>query len=194
MAGNYSEDELYLMTTVPQMIGSAMTFAGGSGIFGTGKEMFARAIHDAGPKRDEKFVAVNCGNRPVEALEAELFGSQTGKHSQPGSLRTAGAGHGERAERLWNTTSLRVPDVDGDLLLAALAAEGICVSGGAACSSGRRAPSGVLLALGLTPDQARATLRLSLSRLTRADEVELALERIPAVVKELRGLATHPAR
>ena len=102
--------------------------------------------------------------------------------------------HGERAERLWNTTSLRLRDVDGDLFLAALAAEGICVSGGAACSSGRRAPSGVLMALGLTPDEARATIRLSVSRLTRADEVELALERIPAVVKELRGLATHPVQ
>lgn len=59
---------------------------------GTGKEMFARAIHDAGPKRDEKFVAVNCGNRPAEALEAELFGVQSGKNSQPGVFRSVGPG------------------------------------------------------------------------------------------------------
>ena len=41
---------------------------------GTGKELFARAIHAAGPKREEKFFAVNCGNRPVELLESQLFG------------------------------------------------------------------------------------------------------------------------
>ncbi|MFV0443397.1 MAG: sigma-54-dependent transcriptional regulator [Planctomycetaceae bacterium] len=62
---------------------------------GTGKETFARAIHDAGPKRDEKFQAINCGNRPVEALEAELFGTQGGKKdkdNQPGVFRSVGPG------------------------------------------------------------------------------------------------------
>jgi DNA-binding NtrC family response regulator len=59
---------------------------------GTGKELFARAIHESGPKRDEKFMAVNCGTRPVELLEAELFGSHAGKNSQPGILRTVGTG------------------------------------------------------------------------------------------------------
>lgn len=43
MTGTYSEDELYLLATVPQMVGSAMAFAGSSGLFGTGKEMFASA-------------------------------------------------------------------------------------------------------------------------------------------------------
>jgi DNA-binding NtrC family response regulator len=59
---------------------------------GTGKELFARAIHSAGPKRDEKFLAVNCGTRPVELLESELFGSDGGSSNQPGALRTAGEG------------------------------------------------------------------------------------------------------
>jgi DNA-binding NtrC family response regulator len=59
---------------------------------GTGKELFARAIHAAGPKRDEKFLAVNCGTRPVELLESELFGSESGNGAQPGILRSAGAG------------------------------------------------------------------------------------------------------
>lgn len=59
---------------------------------GTGKELFARAIHSAGPMRDEKFLAVNCGSRPVELLEAELFGSDAGGKSQPGILRTANSG------------------------------------------------------------------------------------------------------
>ncbi|APZ90827.1 sigma-54-dependent transcriptional regulator [Fuerstiella marisgermanici] len=56
---------------------------------GTGKELFAREIHMAGPNKDEKFLAVNCGTRPVELLESQLFGVDDG---QPGLFRTAGEG------------------------------------------------------------------------------------------------------
>ena len=52
---------------------------------GTGKELFARAIHRAGPKSHEKFLAVNCSTRPVELLEAQLFGSKLGSLSNGGS-------------------------------------------------------------------------------------------------------------
>jgi DNA-binding NtrC family response regulator len=45
---------------------------------GTGKELFARAIHRAGPKRQEKFLAVHCGIQPSEQLEAQLFGDRRG--------------------------------------------------------------------------------------------------------------------
>lgn len=56
---------------------------------GTGKELFAREIHMAGPNKEEKFLAVNCGTRPIELLEAQLFGAEGG---QPGLFRTAGNG------------------------------------------------------------------------------------------------------
>ncbi len=56
---------------------------------GTGKELFAREIHMAGPNKDEKFLAVNCGTRPPEVLEAQLFGVEDG---QSGLFRTAGNG------------------------------------------------------------------------------------------------------
>src|SRR5262245_35039221 len=45
---------------------------------GTGKELFARVIHRAGPKHHEKFLAVHCSTQPVEVLEAQLFGSRKG--------------------------------------------------------------------------------------------------------------------
>ena len=45
---------------------------------GTGKELFARAIHRAGPKKQEKFLPVNCGTMPVDLLEAQLFGCRKG--------------------------------------------------------------------------------------------------------------------
>ncbi len=59
---------------------------------GTGKELFARAVHDAGTRSGEKFLAVNCGTRPVELLEGELFGSEGNNGSQVGILRAVGEG------------------------------------------------------------------------------------------------------
>ena len=58
---------------------------------GTGKELFARQIHSAGPRKQEKFLAMNCATRPADLLEAELFGTENGS-AQAGLLRTAGEG------------------------------------------------------------------------------------------------------
>ncbi|NOY14511.1 MAG: AAA family ATPase, partial [Deltaproteobacteria bacterium] len=41
---------------------------------GTGKELFARAIHEASPRKEKKFISVNCGAIPKELFEAEFFG------------------------------------------------------------------------------------------------------------------------
>ncbi|HEY2251064.1 MAG TPA: sigma-54 dependent transcriptional regulator, partial [Planctomycetaceae bacterium] len=64
---------------------------------GTGKELFARVIHRAGPKARDKFLAVHCSTQPVELLEAQLFGQRKGafpgaQNDQPGILLHAGEG------------------------------------------------------------------------------------------------------
>ncbi|MDA1015888.1 MAG: sigma-54 dependent transcriptional regulator [Planctomycetota bacterium] len=60
---------------------------------GTGKELYARAIHAGGPSGDERFLAASCGTRPIELLEAQLFGAvRGGTNEQPGIFRHAGSG------------------------------------------------------------------------------------------------------
>ena len=98
------------------------------------------------------------------------------------SLNAAGA------ERMANTTNLRLAGVDAEALLIALDIQGVAASFGAACLSGATEPSHVLLAMGLDAAEARSSLRLSLSRLTTAGEVDRVLQLIQAAVARLRSL------
>jgi cysteine desulfurase len=96
--------------------------------------------------------------------------------------------NGSTEHRSPNTTNLRFDGVDAEALLIALDMQGIAASFGAACQSGATEPSHVLLAMGLTTAEARSSLRLSLSRLTTAEEIDRALTLIPAAVARLRSL------
>ena len=97
--------------------------------------------------------------------------------------------NGSTEHRSPNTTNLRFDNVDAEALLIALDMQGIAASFGAACQSGATEPSHVLLAMGLSAAEARSSLRLSLSRLTTAEEINRALAIIPAAVARLRTLA-----
>jgi cysteine desulfurase len=97
--------------------------------------------------------------------------------------------NGARAPRVPNTANLTFPFIEGEAMVIALDLKGIACSTGAACSSGAVEPSHVLLALGLAPEDARATLRLSLGHHTTAEEIDFALETIPPVIDRLRQLS-----
>jgi cysteine desulfurase len=94
--------------------------------------------------------------------------------------------NGAGAERLAGTLSVVFEGCDGEALLMALDLEGICASTGSACTSGSTRPSHVLRAMGLSPTDAKATLRLSLGWTTTEAEIELALLRIPPLVERVR--------
>ncbi len=93
------------------------------------------------------------------------------------------------APRAANTTNLRFSGVNAEALIIALDMKGISASYGSACQSGATDSSHVLSALGLTEAEARSSVRLSLSRLTTAEEVARALEIIPATVAHLRAMS-----
>jgi tRNA (5-methylaminomethyl-2-thiouridylate)-methyltransferase len=112
-------------------------------------------------------------------------------------LAIAGARrHGDRARCLPGTLNLGFAGAPGQLVAAALDLEGVSVSTGSACTSGSLAPSPVLLALGLSPDDAASALRFGLGRDTTAEEID----RVAALVTEIvarvrrRGESGAPRR
>jgi len=97
--------------------------------------------------------------------------------------------NGGAAPRTPNTTNLVFPGVEGEALLIALDLKGLACSTGAACSSGAVEPSHVLTAIGLPPEDARASLRFSLGRHTIPADIDFALSVVPAAVAQLRELS-----
>jgi cysteine desulfurase len=97
--------------------------------------------------------------------------------------------NGDATRRVANTTNLSFAAAGGEAMLIALDLAGVACSTGAACSSGAVEPSHVLLAIGLSPDEARSSLRFSLGRQTTAQEIDHAIAAIPAVVERLRALS-----
>ena len=97
--------------------------------------------------------------------------------------------NGEGATRVPNTTNLHFDHIEGEALVIALDLKGLAVSTGAACSSGAIEPSHVLIAMGLRPDQARASIRFSLGKQTTESDIDFALALVPETVARLRAIS-----
>ncbi|MES2121766.1 MAG: cysteine desulfurase family protein [Chlamydiota bacterium] len=91
-------------------------------------------------------------------------------------------GHGPR---VCNTTNLSFPGVHGEDLLLTLDMAGLALSHGSACSSGAMEPSRVLTQMGLPFEEAKSSVRISLSRYTTADEIKKAIDLIAFSVRNL---------
>jgi cysteine desulfurase len=99
--------------------------------------------------------------------------------------------NGADEPRLPNTSNLTFTAIEAETALLLFDKEGLCCSAGSACSSGSINPSHVLTAMGVTRDEARASLRFSLGRTTTEADIDRALEIIPRIVGKLR--AAQPA-
>jgi cysteine desulfurase len=97
--------------------------------------------------------------------------------------------NGDPARRAPNVSNIRFPGIEGESLVISLDMKGFAVSSGAACSSGSVEPSHVLRARGLSPADARSSIRFSLGPANTAEEVQALSEAVAASVARLRKLS-----
>jgi len=93
-------------------------------------------------------------------------------------------GHPEK--RVKNTLNYIFPGLAAEAILLALATKEIYVSSGSACSEGSGEISHVLLAIGLSPEDASSALRFSLGRFNTEEDIDRALTEVPEIINELR--------
>jgi cysteine desulfurase len=91
--------------------------------------------------------------------------------------------------RLPHHASFLFDGVEGESLLLQLDMQGVAASSGSACTSGSVEPSHVILALGYPRERAVGSLRLSVGKENRDDEVETVLASLPGMVARLRAMA-----
>lgn len=85
--------------------------------------------------------------------------------------------------------NVRVANIDGEALLLSLDRLGICASAGSACAAGSLEPSHVLMAMGLTPEQAKASVRFSLGHGVTKEMLDEAAKRFAEAVERCRVFA-----
>ena len=96
-------------------------------------------------------------------------------------------GHPEK--RLVNNAHLRFSAIEGESLNLMLDDKGIAAATGSACSSKKLQASHVLLSIGLKPEEAHGSLRLTLGKYTTKEEIEYVSEVVPGIVKNLRKMS-----
>ena len=96
--------------------------------------------------------------------------------------------NGHRTKRLPGNVNFSFLYAEGESILIMMDMKGICVSSGSACTSGALDPSHVLLALGLKQEEARGSLRLTLSEENTREELDYTVESLKEILQRLRNL------
>jgi len=96
--------------------------------------------------------------------------------------------NGHRTRRLPNNVNFSFADMEGETMLIMLDMAQICASAGSACTSGAVDPSHVLLAMGLSKERARGSLRLTLSEENTREELDTVAEELARIVARVRGM------
>jgi len=140
-----------------------------AGIAGLGKacEIALRGFADASVHR-------------MEALRDKLENSVLATVPQAGI-------NGRGASRVPNTSNIFFDGVGGDSLVVALDNHGIAASRGAACNAGESDPSGILMAMGISSERSRSSVRFSLGKLNTEAEIDQLIEVLPETVRRLRA-------
>lgn len=97
--------------------------------------------------------------------------------------------NGHPTKRLPNNANFRFSYIEGEAVVLGLDSEGIAASSGSACSSRSGEPSHVLLAIGLKPEEARGSLRLSLGKYNTEEDIDYILQVLPKIVERLRAMS-----
>jgi cysteine desulfurase len=157
---------------VPQFIGSQELGRRG------GTENTA-AISGAGVAANEAIAWLSQGEDEVRGLRDAFEGEV--RRLVPDVVIV---GHG--AQRLWTTSNVAVRGLEAEAIVIAMSEQSVCVSAGAACSSGSLEPSPVLLAMGIEPAIAHAGVRVSFGRFSTQREAMQAARVYAQVVSRLR--------
>lgn len=96
-------------------------------------------------------------------------------------------GHPER--RIKNTLNVSFLGLEAEAVLLALATKGIYVSTGSACTEESEEVSHVLISIGLRPEVARSSIRMSLGRFNTEEDVQAALRELPEIIEKLRQIS-----
>jgi len=97
--------------------------------------------------------------------------------------------NGSAIKRLPNNINISISGIEGEAMLLMLDSAGICVSTGSACSSRSLDPSHVLLAIGMSPELAHGSLRITLGRKTTKSDLNYVLKALPPIVEKLRKIS-----
>ena len=97
--------------------------------------------------------------------------------------------NGNKSQRTPNTSNIYFDGLEGEAVVISLDLKGFAVSSGSACSSGAVEPSHVLLAIGLSRERAKASLRFSLGRSNTEEQVDALIEAVAESTAQLRKLS-----
>jgi cysteine desulfurase len=97
--------------------------------------------------------------------------------------------NGDLVKRLPSNAHFIFKGVEGESVLLMLSQKGLAISTGSACSSGSLLPSHVLLAMGLPPELAHGSIRVTIGRLTTKKELDSLIRELPPIIKKLRAMS-----
>jgi cysteine desulfurase len=128
-------------------------------------------------------------DRLVDGLVDQVDGATAtaGGGGRGADTTAAGSATGVGSRAVAGIAHLRIAGVESEALLVLLDQAGVAASAGASCSSGAVEPSHVLLAMGLTREEAGTGIRFSLGHSTTTEEIDLALAAVPDAVSQLRN-------